>query len=186
MTTSTRYPSSYSVVSGSWSGVTNVYAEDTNHLQITRGTTKNSSDDIHYGGFGFDAQIPAGSTINSVTIEVAHQVSTTDNICYLECAPRISSTDGTFNSDGTEPTTETARSYGSQDRPGGGSWTHLRRWSTARSRATRAVSSGCSRSTALAIGGDAKQRGDRSGRRGTISTARPAVHPQKWAALSSC
>lgn len=118
----TLYPSSNTAVSGTWSNPTNAYSNDDADVSITRGTTKNSQDDRRYGTFGADGQIPAGSTITDVKLEVEHYLATTNNICFLECAVRVSGVDGSFNSDSTEPTTRTARSYPAQARPGGGGW----------------------------------------------------------------
>ena len=65
----TRYPTSYNPLSGSWVNQTNAGADDNNVVSITRGTTKNSQDNLECSGFDFDSQIPAGSTINQVDIE---------------------------------------------------------------------------------------------------------------------
>jgi len=123
MATVTRYPSSNSAVSGSWTNPTNAYADDGSVVSCAHGGTNNSSSDRQFGTFGFDAQIPGGSTINSVQIEVEHRVSATSNIAFLENWASISSTAGATNSDSAEPTTLTARTYSSYARPGGGSWT---------------------------------------------------------------
>src|SRR3990167_4952888 len=125
MTLVTRYPTTDTAVSGTWSNPTNVQADDGSVAAITRGTTKNSQDDRQQGGYGFDAAIPAGATINSVAIEVEHRVQTTGNVCFLENLASLTDfTDGgQVNSDAMEPTTLTARSYATYPRPGGGSWT---------------------------------------------------------------
>jgi len=118
----TRYPSTDTAVSGTWTNPTNVQADDGAVASVTIGA-KNTTNDREQGGFGFDAAIPAGSTINSVQIEVEHRVTTTGGVANLENLARIGTTDGAINSDTLEPTTLTARTYPNYARPGGGSWT---------------------------------------------------------------
>lgn len=118
----TAYPTSNTAVDGTWSNPTNAYDNLGTVVSITRGTTKNSSNSRIYGTYGFDSSLPLTAIINSVTIEVSHRVATTSNICFLENQARISGTPGATNSDDTEPTTLTARSY-PYSRPGGGNWT---------------------------------------------------------------
>jgi hypothetical protein len=57
-----------------WTNPTNVYADDTSYASVTS-TTRNGNYSSDFGTFGFDGLIPTGSTINSVTIEVAWYLS---------------------------------------------------------------------------------------------------------------
>jgi hypothetical protein len=122
VTVVTRYPSQDTAVSGSWTNPANVQADDGAVASVTI-AAKNTTVDRQQGNYGFDGEIPAGSTINSVAIEVEHQVSGTGGIANLENLAEVSGVAGAVNSDTLEPTTLTARSYGSYARPGGGSWT---------------------------------------------------------------
>jgi len=118
----TRYPSTDTAVSGTWTSPANVQADD-NAVASTTVAAKNTTVEREQGNYGFDGVIPAGSTINSVAIEVEHRVTTTDGVANLENLARIGTTDGAVNSDTLEPTTLTARTYPNYARPGGGSWT---------------------------------------------------------------
>lgn len=107
----------------SWTSATNANADDAAYATYTI-AAKNTTGNVNsLSSFGFDGAIPANSTINSVTLEVQHKVSVTTGIAFLESALAISGTPGTFNSDGTEPTSDTVATYSSMARPGGGSWT---------------------------------------------------------------
>src|SRR3990167_9905175 len=102
MATVTRYPTSDTAVSGSWSSPTNVQGDDGAVAAITRGTTKNTQDDRRQGAYGFDGAIPVDATITSVAIEVVHRVQSTANLCFLENFASISGVAGAVNSDNTE------------------------------------------------------------------------------------
>lgn len=119
----TRYPTTDTAVSGTWVNPTNVQADDGAVAAITRGTTKNSSNDREQAGYGFDAAIPSNATIDQVDIEVEHRVASTANVCFLENLAYVSGTAGAVNSDSLEPTVLTARVYAAYARPGGGGWT---------------------------------------------------------------
>ncbi len=124
MSTVTRYPSTDTAVTGTWSNPTSVQADDIAFASVTSAASKNVDAGIReQGGFGFDGQIPAGSTINSVALQVGWHVSTTGGIANLGARLRVGSTDGTEQLDTAEPTTSTDRSYTTMARPGGGSWT---------------------------------------------------------------
>lgn len=122
MTTATRYPTTTSPISGVWNNQSNLFAADSNVCDISRGTTKNSEDDLFCGDFGFQSEIPSGSTINRVDIEVSHRVQTTANICFLENYLTTEGGDSSVNSDSTEPTTLTPTVYSDIPRPAGGAW----------------------------------------------------------------
>lgn len=117
----TRYPSSDTAVSGTWTNPTNVQADD-NAVAATTIAAKGTTHERQQGNYGFDSEIPAGSTINSVALEVEHRVSTASGIAFLENLAYISSTAGAVNSNDAEPTTLTAQSFTNYARPGGGSW----------------------------------------------------------------
>lgn len=116
----TRYPTTDTAVSGGWTTPSNVQADDDAVASINI-SQKNRTNDRQQGGYDFGSVIPDGSVINSVTIEVEHRVSTTSNIAFLENLAIVNGVTGAVNSDATEPTTLTARSY-PYSRPGGGSW----------------------------------------------------------------
>jgi len=118
----TRYPSTDIAVSGTWTEPTNVQADD-NATALTTIAAKNTTNERQQGNYGFDSAIPTGSTINSVAIEVEHDVSTASGIAFLENLAYVSSTAGAVNSNGNEPTTLLEESFTNYARPGGGSWT---------------------------------------------------------------
>lgn len=122
MPTITKYPTSDTAVSGTWTNPTNVQS-DNGAVAVVTIAAKNTTFDREQGNYGFDTDIPAGSTINSVAIEVEHRVSGTGGIAFLENLGYINTTAGAVNSDSAEPTTLTARTYSNYARPGGGSWT---------------------------------------------------------------
>jgi hypothetical protein len=107
----------------SWTNPTNANADDGAVASYTIAAKNTTGNENTLSNFGFDGAIPVGATINSVTLEVEHRVSTNGGIAHLEAAVAIDTTVGTFQTDSTEPTTLTAASYSSLARPGGGSWT---------------------------------------------------------------
>jgi hypothetical protein len=121
MATVTRYATGASGTS--WTSPTNANANDAATAQYTIAAKNTTGNENTLTNFGFDGDIPAGSVINSVQLEVEHRVSGTGGIAFLESAVAVSGTVGTFNSDGAEPTTDTAATYSAVARPGGGSWT---------------------------------------------------------------
>jgi hypothetical protein len=122
MPTVTRFPTSNSAVSGTWTGVTNAYAANGSVASNTI-SSKNTTNDHSYGGFGFHSVIPAGATINSVTVNVRHRNTTTAGIAFLENLLLIGATQGQVNTNDTEPTSLTIENFANYPRPGGGSWT---------------------------------------------------------------
>lgn len=117
----TRYPTTDTAVSGGWVNPTNVQADD-NAVASIAISTKNNTNDREQGGYGFDSIVPGNATINTVTVEVEHRVTSTSNISFLENYAIVNGVTGAVNSDNTEPTVLTARTY-PYARPGGGSWT---------------------------------------------------------------
>lgn len=122
MTVTTRYPTTDTAVSGTWTTPTSVQANDGAVARVNI-AAKNVTRDREQGGYGFDTAIPSGATVNSVQLEVEHNVSTSGGIAFLENLGYISATAGAVNSDNTEPISLTARAYPNYARPGGGSWT---------------------------------------------------------------
>ncbi len=121
MTTATEFAGGAS--GAGWTTPANANADDGAYATYTIAAKNTTGVDNVLTSFGFDSSIPAGSTINSVSLEVQHKVSTTGGIAFLESALAIGATTGTYNSDGTEPIVDTIATYSSMARPGGGSWT---------------------------------------------------------------
>lgn len=107
----------------SWATPTNANADDAAYATYTIAAKNTTGNANTLSNFGFGTSIPVGATINSVSLEVEHKVSTTGGIAFLESAIAVGGTTGTFNSDSAEPTTDTPRTYANLTRPGGGSWT---------------------------------------------------------------
>lgn len=120
MPTVTRYPTTETVISGTWSTPSQVRAAD-GVVASTTLASVNTTAEFEQGGYGFGAVLPPGATINGVTLETNHRVSTPDGTAVLESYVRIYGTSEVINSDSTEPLTLTARSY-PVGRPGGGTW----------------------------------------------------------------
>lgn len=117
---STRYATSASGTG--WTNASNANADDAAYATYTI-AAKNTTGNLNtLGNFGFDGVLPATATISSVVLEVQHKVSTTASVAHLECAVSLGGAVGTYNTDSTEPTTDTIRSY-TLTRPLGGAWT---------------------------------------------------------------
>lgn len=116
-TTSALYPSGNN---GGWDAdEANAYADDASYA--TTAPSTNSTESVEYGNFGFDGEIPAGATINSVTIQLQWKVSTTSSKATLLVDPLVNNgAVGTQHSDATEPVadkdTSYVNDYGSWDR----------------------------------------------------------------------
>ena len=95
MPTVTQYPTTDAAVSGAWTLPANVQADDGAVASLAL-SSKNNTFDREQGGYGFDGQIPIGATIDSVTIEVEHRVTSTSNIAFLENYGRVSGVNGGF------------------------------------------------------------------------------------------
>lgn len=119
MATATQLPTGNATEVGTWTnGATGLNADDGTNASFTT-TTKNDVRSVTVGNFGFDSVIPAGSTINSVAIEVQEQVSSGGTV---RAVIRVGGVDGALN-DNTSDTALTIRTYSALTRPGGGSWT---------------------------------------------------------------
>lgn len=116
-------PTTETAVSGTWTGAVSALATSDNvKVQNTNAGTKNATSDRRYGGFGFDASVPADAVIQQVDVISEHMVSNASNIATISNLPRIGTTDGTLNSDALEPVADTTRTYANIPRPGGGTW----------------------------------------------------------------
>ncbi len=120
--TTTRFPTTDTVVSGTWTNPTNVQS-DNGAVASTTLAVKNTTVERQQGGYGFDSALPASAVITSVAIEVEHRVSTNGSIATLRNYARISTTAGANNDNSAEPTTLTVQTFSAYGRPGGGSWT---------------------------------------------------------------
>ncbi|WP_242393101.1 CxxxxCH/CxxCH domain c-type cytochrome [Anaeromyxobacter oryzisoli] len=107
--TVTSYATTNAVVTTGWTVPTNAYAADASYATATP-SGRNVSITSDFGGFGFDTSIPAGSTINSVTIEVAWYASTAASVANLGLQPVANggTLSGTEAIDSSEPATTTA------------------------------------------------------------------------------
>ncbi len=117
-----RYPTTDTAVSGTWSNPTAVQVADGTVAHTTL-TGVLLSAERRQGGYGFDSVIPAGAIINSVGLEVRHRVSTTEGSAFLDAMVAVSGTSGAASVDSSEPTVLTTQNYTALSRPGGGSWT---------------------------------------------------------------
>ncbi len=119
----TRYATGASGTS--WTTPSNANADDGAYASYSISGKNSTGNECTLSNFGFDTALPATVeyVINSVTIEVEHRVSFgAEPIAHIEVAINRAGTTGTWNTDSTEPTTDTQRSY-TVNRPGGGSWT---------------------------------------------------------------
>lgn len=122
MATATKFPTATAVTT-SWTTPDNIKVDDGAYATYTIAAKSTTGTAMQQQTYGFDAAIPVGSAINSVTIEQQVKTSTTSSIANLECAVEVSGTIGTYNTDSSEPATDTIDTYTNQARPGGGSWT---------------------------------------------------------------
>ena len=105
---STRAPSSND---GGWTNGANAYASD--NVYATSAPNKNQTRTVLLGNFGFDSTIPAGATINSVTVSVEWKVSTTASVATLGAQAWVANAAyGSELVNGAEPTTDTTQSFG--------------------------------------------------------------------------
>ncbi len=89
-TTVIAYPSTNAVVTTGWTSAANAYAAD--GVFATASPNKNGTVNSDFGGFHFDTSVPAGATVNSVTVEVNWYVSTNASIATLGFQPYVSGT----------------------------------------------------------------------------------------------
>ena len=106
----------------SWTTPENANADDAAYASYTIAAKNTTGNENTLSNFGFDASIPEAAIISQVDLVVEHKVSTGSGIAHLESAVAIGATVGTFNTDSTEPTTDTQVTYSNVARPGGGSW----------------------------------------------------------------
>lgn len=106
MATQISFPTSNAVVTTGWTNPTNKYAADAVYATCT--PTASTTVSSNFGTFGFDSSIPAGSTINNVTVEISYHVSVA-----LASAPTIGVRPwingvayGTELTDNTQPLTD--------------------------------------------------------------------------------
>lgn len=108
MATVTRYPSANN---GGWdANESNAYADDGSYATTAPGV--NSTESVEYGNFGFDALIPAGATINSVTLNAQWKVDTTASSATFRLAGLISNVvEGSEHTDTSEPTSDKTTNF---------------------------------------------------------------------------
>jgi hypothetical protein len=82
--TVTRFPASNT--GAGWTNPTNAYADDTAYASATL-ATKRATATGTFSGFHFDTAIPAGSTINSVTVNSAWYVNVQNPIVTFAVTP---------------------------------------------------------------------------------------------------
>jgi hypothetical protein len=75
-------------------------------VYATCAPVKNARVSSDYAGFGFDAQIPSGSVINSVKLIYEFKVSVNTSIANANIAYVTGGTHGSLNQDATEPTND--------------------------------------------------------------------------------
>ncbi|MDH5243096.1 MAG: HYR domain-containing protein, partial [Chloroflexota bacterium] len=89
-----QFPSSNAPDLGSWVNPELAYADDGAHATVS--VAKNSTVARIYGNFGFDAVIPSGATITSVTVELQYRTSVTNGDDSVRAQPYVTgSTKGT-------------------------------------------------------------------------------------------
>ena len=100
----TRYPSTYTIVSGTWNNPQNAYTNDGIYM-VTPGA-RNTNWEIRFYGFGFN--IPAGAIINSVVWEMEYKLSTTASSGTITFLSKYNGTTrGTNWVSSSEPLTDT-------------------------------------------------------------------------------
>lgn len=108
MATLTRYPTS---ATAGWTNPLNADADEPN-VYATAAPGKNGTTSSDYGGFGFNGLIPAGSVINSVTVEVEWKVSTTASVATLGAQAVVGGAAvGSELVNSAEPTVDTLQSF---------------------------------------------------------------------------
>lgn len=96
--------SNTSYVGGGLRTPTNMHANDGSYA--TAAPAKNAEWGTAYANFGFDAQIPAANSINSVIVAYEYVVSTNASIAVGRFAARVSGTSLGNNDDTSEPTSD--------------------------------------------------------------------------------
>src|SRR3990167_9266429 len=102
MTVVTLFPTSNANDATGLTNPNNAHDDDgTNYA--TCAPAKNGQVSSDYAGFGFDAQIPAGSTINSVKLIYEFKVSVTNSVAIASIAYVTGGAHGSETDDATEP-----------------------------------------------------------------------------------
>lgn len=103
----TRFPTTNAAYSGAgFTNPNNLHADD--GVYGTAAPAKNGALGTRYGTFGFDGQIPVGSTINAVKIIYEFKLSTTGSIATQRVLARIGGIAEEAHDNTNEPTTDTA------------------------------------------------------------------------------
>ena len=101
MTIVTLFPTSNATDVTGLTNPNNAHADDTSYA--TCAPAKNGRISSDYAGFGFDAQISAGSTINSVKLIYLFKVSVNTSVANANIAYVTGGAHGSLNQDATEP-----------------------------------------------------------------------------------
>lgn len=109
MPTVTRYPTSDTAVSGTWSNPTNVQADDGAVASATP-AIKNTTWERAQGGYGFDAQIPSNAVIDNVFLEVEWR-TVSPGISFLGVTAVVLGTPDAYQENSSEPTVLTEEIY---------------------------------------------------------------------------
>lgn len=110
MATITRYPSSAGTNLGTYTNQSYAYALGTDYM--THACLKSTSSYAHFKGFAISSNLPAGVTINSVTIYCTYKVSTTSSTFSCQLAGMADTTAiGTMTANTAEPASDSTISY---------------------------------------------------------------------------
>lgn len=102
-----KFANANAVVTTGWTSPTNAYADDGVYATAAPGKNLSVTSDFGFPAFT-TSDIPAGSTINSVTIEIQHKESTTASIATIGVQVNNNGTLlGTEQTDTTEPAADT-------------------------------------------------------------------------------
>ena len=109
-TTSTMFPTANAAETGA--GLTNpnnAHADDGSYATAAPG--KNVTLATKYQTFGFDSQIPAGSTIDRVVLQYQFKVSVNTSVATGRIYYKISGVAGSNNDDASEPLADKINTY---------------------------------------------------------------------------
>lgn len=111
MATVSKFADAHTAITGGYTDPSNAFADDGAYATAAPG--KNSEISAYFGFPAFSAaDIPDGSTINSVLVELEFLVSTTASVAEQFLQLFVTTTaQGTEQADTTEPTTETILSH---------------------------------------------------------------------------
>lgn len=105
----TRYPSSNTPLSGTFTSPTNLYADDGQSCSVS--PAKNQTATVEVAGFGFDTHLPEGAVIQQVTIAYEYRLSTISSVAAMGINARTGGTLLPVQEDAMEPILDTVRSY---------------------------------------------------------------------------